>query len=51
MAGGVVSAFWDVLAILWGLLMLARMMTGGDWEFQAVMGMLCTVLSRLDAKR
>lgn len=51
MAGGVVSAFWYVLAILWGLLMLARMMTGGDWEFQAVMGMLCMVLSRLDAKR
>lgn len=51
MAGGVVIAFWDVLAILWGLLMLARMMTGGDWEFQAVMGMLCMVLSRLDAKR
>lgn len=51
MAGGVVSAFWDVLATIWGLLTLAQMMTGGDWEFQAVMGMLCMVLSRLDWKR
>ena len=51
MAGVVVSAFWDVLVIIWGLLTLARMMTGGDWGFQVVMGMLCMVLSRLDWKR
>ncbi len=51
MAGGVVIAFWDVLAILWGLLMAAQMITGGDWRYQAVMGMLCMILSRLDWKR
>lgn len=51
MAGGVVSAFYSALTFAWLVFMAGHMATGADWHFDAVMGMLCLVLSRLYEKR
>ena len=51
MAGGVVSRFYWALGVVWCALMVGRMIAGEDWHFDAVMGMLCLVLSRLYEKR
>lgn len=51
MAGGVVSRFYWALTLAWLVFMAGHMWAGTDWHFDAVMGMLCLVLSRLYEKR
>lgn len=45
------SAFYSALTFAWLVFMAGHMAAGADWHFDAVMGMLCLVLSRLYEKR